>query len=221
VSAGDDLPSRPLTVILDFDGTVTMADVGDELCDRFADPRWRALDRLWEEKRISLPEAQEGMWALVAAAPDELLEHARAVGVLRPGLDRFLQAVPPGAELVLASGGFDFYIQAILGERLRRFAAVYANRGVLDAGGVRVSFPHRERLGCALCAVCKGRLCDEVRAAGRRVAFIGDGASDRCAIGRADLLCGVRGSKLAAACTAAGSPHLEFDRLDELVGRLG
>jgi 2-hydroxy-3-keto-5-methylthiopentenyl-1-phosphate phosphatase len=211
---------RPTTVVLDFDGTVTTADVGDEICERFADPRWRDLDRLWEEKRISLPDAQAEMWSLVSGGRDEILAHARAVGTLRPGLDALLDACR-GAELVLASGGFNFYIEAILGERrLTRFAAIYSNHGLLENGGVRVSFPHRQTLGCELCAVCKGHICDERRAAGRRVVFVGDGTSDRCAIGRADLLFAVRGSKLAAACRVAAAPAIEFERLDEVARQL-
>lgn len=210
----------PTTVVLDFDGTVTTADVGDEICERFADPSWRDLDRLWEEKRISLPDAQAGMWSLVSGSRDEILAYARRIGTLRPGLDALLDACR-GSELVLASGGFDFYIEAILGEqRLTRFAAVYSNVGLVESGGVKVKFPHRERLGCGLCAVCKGRICDERRAAGRRVVFVGDGTSDCCAVGRADLLFAVRGSKLAAACRVAATPAVEFDTLDEVARQL-
>jgi 2,3-diketo-5-methylthio-1-phosphopentane phosphatase len=203
------------TLIVDFDGTITHLDVGDELCDRFADPRWRELDRLWEEKRISLPDAQVEMWAMVRATPDELAAAARELGTVRAGLDPFLDAAA-GRELILASGGFDFYIEAILGARLHRFGAVYANHGVPGGGSVVVSFPHRAALGCPLCAVCKGRLCDARRAAGQRVVFVGDGTSDRCAIGRADLLFAVRGSKLAAACDAVGAPYLPFDTFDDV-----
>jgi 2-hydroxy-3-keto-5-methylthiopentenyl-1-phosphate phosphatase len=209
----------PTTVILDFDGTVTCADVGDEICERFADARWREIDLLWEEKRISLPEAQEGMWGLVKGAPAEILAYACEVGQIRPGLDDLLD-VCLRSELVLASGGFDFYIEAILGPRLERFGAVYSNRGVFAGAGVTVTFPHRGALGCPLCAVCKGRIAEDRRAAGRRVVFIGDGPSDRCAIGRADLLFAVRGSKLARACQAEGAPAVEFDTLDEVARQL-
>jgi 2-hydroxy-3-keto-5-methylthiopentenyl-1-phosphate phosphatase len=209
----------PTTVLLDFDGTITQADVGDEICERFADPSWRDIDRLWEEKRISLPDAQKGMWALVQGAPGAILDHALCVGRVRPGLDALIDACRR-SELVLASGGFDFYIQAILGERLARFGSVYSNRGVLGGSGVAISFPHRDALGCELCAVCKGRIADDRRAAGRRVVFIGDGTSDRCVIGRADLLFAVRDSKLARACRAAAAPFIEFDTLDEIARQL-
>lgn len=206
----------PLSLILDFDGTVTHVDVGDELCARFADPSWRELDERWERKEIALPDAQQQMWALVTATPSALLEHACTIGVVRAGLDRLLDRFGD-AELVLASGGFDFYIEAILGPRLKRFAAVYCNHGVLSGQGVEVSFPFRARYGCRLCAVCKGRVCAERRAAGRRVIFVGDGTSDRCVIGQVDEIWAVRDSKLARACAMVGLPAREFDSLDEIV----
>jgi 2-hydroxy-3-keto-5-methylthiopentenyl-1-phosphate phosphatase len=170
---------------------------------------------MWERREIALPDAQREMWALVTAPAEAILDYARAIGSIRPGLDRFLDGAD-GVELILASGGFDFYIEAILGPRLGRFDRVYCNRGVVGTTGVEVAFPFRDSHGCALCAVCKGRLCAERRRAGRRVVFIGDGTSDRCAIGQADELWAVRGSKLAAGCRAARAPAREFDTFDEI-----
>ena len=46
--------------------------------------------------------------------------------------------------------------------------------------------------------------------------FIGDGASDRCAIGRADRIFAVRGSLLARTCAARGVAHVDFDDFAEI-----
>lgn len=209
------------TFVIDFDGTLACLDVGDEICDRFADPSWRELDRRWERREISLPDAQREMWAKIDTPAAEILDYLGEIGALREGLDELCAlAERRGAELVLASGGFDFYIEAILGPRLARFHRVVTNHAVLEGRRVAVSFPHRETLGCELCAVCKGRVVDEARRAGRRVIFIGDGSSDRCAIGRADLLFAVRGSKLAAGCREAGAPCVEFDTFHDIVAAL-
>jgi 2,3-diketo-5-methylthio-1-phosphopentane phosphatase len=207
----------PSTVILlDFDGTVTQKDVGDEVCDRFAPASWRDIDAAWERNEISLPEAQRRMWALARCHPTEAIAYARAIGRLRPGLDDLLASVEKiGASLWLGSGGFDFYIQAILGERLQRFARAVYNRARFVDGGIEVEFPHAQ-LACGRCAVCKGKLCDEARAAGARVVFAGDGASDRCAIGRADELWAVRDSLLARACDTGGVAYRPFATLDEI-----
>jgi 2-hydroxy-3-keto-5-methylthiopentenyl-1-phosphate phosphatase len=139
---------------------------------------------------------------------------------VRDGLDvLFAGAERSGAGVWLASGGFDFYIEGILAERIGRFERAFYNRaGFLD-GGIKVEFPH-DAVACERCAICKGRVCDLARAGGARVVFVGDGYSDRCAIGRADLMCAVRGSTLARRCDERGVQYLGFERFDELLDLL-
>jgi 2,3-diketo-5-methylthio-1-phosphopentane phosphatase len=216
------MAERPDTVIVvDFDGTITEKDVGDEICERFAPSTWREIDAAWDRNELSLPEAQRQMWGLVRVDRADAVAHSREVGRIRAGLDALVEAAAQhGCELWLASGGFDFYIEAILGARLGRFARAYFNRTQFTDGRIEVAFPHRE-LACDRCAVCKGKVCDQARARGARVIFVGDGASDRCAIGRADRLFAVRGSRLARACEERGEGYVAFERLDELLRMLG
>jgi 2,3-diketo-5-methylthio-1-phosphopentane phosphatase len=212
--------SQSPVIVLDFDGTVTEKDIGDEVCDRFAPPEWRELDAAWVRHEISLPEAQRRMWALARAQRAEAVAYALTVGQIRRGLDRMLEAAARrGDELWLASGGFDFYIEAILGARLGQFTRRFYNRTDFVDGRIVVEFPH-EGIACARCAVCKGKVCDDARATGRPVVFIGDGSSDRCAIGRADRIFAVRGSLLARTCAERGVEHIAFDGFDEITERL-
>src|SRR6187551_1864589 len=103
-----------LVVVLDFDGTVTTKDVGDEVCDHFAPPEWRDIDAAWVRNEISLPEAQRRMWSLARATREEAVGYALAVGHRRPGLATLLDRVEAlGGESWLASGGFDFYVEAL------------------------------------------------------------------------------------------------------------
>src|SRR4051812_18557594 len=136
------------------------------------------------------------MWALARCSREEAVAYAREVGRIRAGLDEFLDRAGP--RIWLASGGFDFYIEAILGERLSRFERAFFNRTRFGGGGIEIDF--HQGFGCDKCAVCKGLVCDQARAEGARVIFVGDGSSDRCAIGRADRLYAVAGSRLARAC---------------------
>jgi 2,3-diketo-5-methylthio-1-phosphopentane phosphatase len=209
------MPS-PLVLVVDFDGTLTDKDVGDEICDRFSTPEWRELDAAWIRNEISLPEAQRRMWALARAEREEALAYAREIGHLRPGVDALLDAARrAGAALWLASGGFDFYIEALLGDRMAAFERAYFNTGRFVDGGIAIDFPHRD-LACAACAVCKGKVCDLARAGGARVVFVGDGSSDRCAVGRADLLFAVRGSLLEQTCRERGADYRAFVDLNEV-----
>lgn len=210
----------PLIVVLDFDGTITLADIGDEVCDHFADPSWKEIDAAWVRNEISLPEAQRRMWALAKAQREEAVAYARAVGHRRSGLGALLDEVERrSGQVWLASGGFDFYVEALLGPELERFARRYYNGTRFVNGGIEVEFPH-EAVACERCAVCKGRVCDLARAEAERVIFVGDGSSDRCAVGKADRLFAVRGGILDAHCTAQGAEATRFQDFAEVVAAL-
>ena len=213
---------KPLIVVLDFDGTITEKDIGDEVCDRFAHPSWKAIDDAWVRNEISLPEAQRQMWALARASREEAVTYARKVGHRRPGLSALLDAVDAaGGETWLASGGFDFYVEALLGEDSPRLARHYYNATRFTDGAIEVSFPHAA-LACARarCAVCKGKVCDLARGQAARVVFVGDGASDRCAVGRADRIFAVEGGILDRHCATLGAEATRFRRFDEIIQAL-
>ena len=214
------MPKLPLILVLDFDGTVTEKDIGDEICARFADESWKAIDDQWVRNELTLPEAQRRMWALARCSREEAVQHAREVGHPRPGLHALLAAVErAGGEVWLASGGFDFYVESLLAAESSRFSRRYYNATRFANGGVEVTFPH-EALACSRCAVCKGKVCEEAKALAERVIFVGDGSSDRCAVGRCDALFAVEGGILDRHCTERGAPVTRFRTFDEVTRAL-
>jgi 2-hydroxy-3-keto-5-methylthiopentenyl-1-phosphate phosphatase len=206
----------PTTVVLDFDGTLTERDAGDALCARFAPPLWQEIDERWHRREIALPHAQRLMWGLVRGSRAELARAAREAGALRPGAGALLAACAErGWPVVLASGGFDFYLEPILGPHRRLLEAAYFNRAHPSRRGVRLEFPHPD-LACGTCAVCKGRVLDRHRSPGRRLVFVGDGSSDRCALGRADLVFALAGGALDRDAAARGIACVRWRSLDQV-----
>lgn len=202
-----------MPIVSDFDNTLTTVDIGDALCDRFAPPEWHAIDDRWHRGELSLPAAQREIWSLVRATPTAVRDFLAAAARLRPGVPELLQACRERGEPVyVGSGGFDFYLEPILAPHRAALAAIYCSRGVFR--GDRIALEFASGLECPTCAVCKGRLCARVRAAhpGGRLVFLGDGSSDCCAIGHADLVLALRGSRLAERCAADGrQPFAVFD----------
>jgi len=205
------------SLILDFDGTLTQVDVGDALCARFADPEWLEIDHRYARGEMSLPDAQRQMWGLFRATREQACLYALEIGTLRPGVDALLdRAQALGYTLRLASGGFDFYIEAILGHaRLKRFASVHCNSARFVPNAVEPLFA--EGLGCSRCAVCKGEV---VARYGSSSIFVGDGHSDTCVIGRSSALFAVRNGKLHREAVARGAAVTPFVDLNEVAERL-
>lgn len=209
-------------VVLDFDGTVTKLDVSDEICKQYAPPSWRDIDLQWERGELTLPEAQRKIWRMVRGTRQELVAHAKKIGTLRAGLDLLLDSVRRvnQVQLWLASGGFDFYIQPILGERLGRFARAYFHKATFEAKRVELDFQYTE-LRCDKCALCKGKVVDlALHHEGAHVIFVGDGSSDRCVLDRKDerlTIYTIVGSFLERECEARNIPHRTLRSLDEVL----
>ena len=208
--------------MLDFDGTVTEKDIGDEVCDRFAPPAWRDIDAAWVRNEISLPDAQRQMWAMARAERHDALAYAREIGHLRPGLDALLDR---GAACAARRSGWRRAASISTSRRCsargsRRFERRYFNATRFIDGRIEVEFPHAAHRLRALRGVQgQGVRRGARRADGRRV-FIGDGASDRCAIGRADRIFAVRGSLLERVCEERGAEHVPFDDFAEIARAL-
>lgn len=152
----------------------------------------------------------------------ELRACALEFGVLRAGADLLFEAVRSDRiELVIASGGLDFYIDALLGEHRQLVRDVFCNTLTWTAtNGWRFDRPFADP-ACPRCAVCKGRVVRDHLARGRRVAFCGDGRSDRCAIGVACDLFAVRGSEFARNCRESAVEYREFEDYREVLAALG
>jgi 2-hydroxy-3-keto-5-methylthiopentenyl-1-phosphate phosphatase len=198
-------------VVTDFDGTLALADVFDELCDRFAAANWRDFQRLFTSGELSMLGSTQWIFEGMNASLAELREYALGVGELRAGASELFAAARAGRiELVIASGGLDFYIEALLAEHLPYIRTIYCTSLTATDRGLLLDFPLVE-LRCERCAVCKGLALKRHLDPARRVVYCGDGWSDRCAVGVAPELFAVADSQLARYCSEHSVPHTEFD----------
>jgi len=194
-----------MQVFCDFDGTIAKVDTTDLVLTRLADPAWEDLEDRWRRGEITAAECMRGQVALIGgddAALDAVLDGVELV----EGFEDFVawcqdNAVP----LTVVSDGVDYFIARILSRHGLDHVPVVANRMVGDAvSGRRLEQPW-SRAGCAAgSGVCK---C-QATSTDAFMVFIGDGRSDFCVSGRADLL--FARDKLADYARSRGVPHHEF-----------
>lgn len=211
----------PPVLVCDFDGTWILADVGNELCDRFGAPNWRACLERWVRGEITAHDAAHEMWSSVRAPIEELVAYAQQVGVFRAGHEELLAEASAGrVTLVLASGGYELYIGPLLGSTRSAFRNLYCHElGYDHVGTLRPTLRHAE-LACATCALCKGNLVRSLIDMGERVAFAGDGYTDLCVIGTAAAIFTVSGSVLEKVCIERSVAHVSFEHWGEVIAAL-
>lgn len=215
----------PLTVICDFDGTITTADVGHAICERFAPGSLERVDARWMAGEITFHEAYRLACLELTAPVADMVAHALDVAVIREGFtDLVVACREHDARLVVASAGIDLYVEPILREHLgdlRDGIDVRANAAAVTLAGVEVTFPHLHP-DCATCGNCKGLHARRARESGHVVIGVGDSHTDACLAQEADHV--FARAWLAGHCETriiTHDPYEDFHPIARLVRDLG
>jgi len=178
-----------VTLILDFDGTLTPRDADVVIAEAVLgeqDPEFIAkLFADYEALRLTTLEYFQRYLARLRLSPAQIAERAARVP-LRPGLGSLLKwCADHGWEVHVASEGLDVYIEPVLGAAGVGGLSLFCNRARWDGAGYHVTPDPRAR-SCDRCLSCKGALVRRLRETGRSVVLVGNGASDLCGAHEAD-----------------------------------
>ena len=205
----------PLAVILDFDGTITLKDIGDVIITNFGRKGWQVASEAYARGELSLRE----LWAVEIAHlreedHEEMRRRAAEVAEIRPGFRELVSYCRNnGIPLEVASSGIRFYIDAVLEDADVDLTVSAPDVAYDECGHGLVIFKDGLR-DCGMTAMCK---CERVwrhRREGRHVLFVGDGASDYCAALQADHV--IARSSLARFCEQENQSFVPFDTFFEV-----
>lgn len=206
----------PIHAFIDFDGTLSQQDVGDELIRTFG-----SFEPLHSDLLAGKLNVAEYYQRAVASFTDQAtpgsLETFAALQELDAGakaLITWLNSVDIPCAVV--SDGFDTYITPLL-QRLGDSVAlsVYCNKLVWDGNAFQPLFPGATESCSCFCASCKRNAILTNIAIDDIVIYIGDGRSDACAVQHADVVF-AKGA-LAAYCSSQGIPHHHYRTLSDVL----
>jgi 2-hydroxy-3-keto-5-methylthiopentenyl-1-phosphate phosphatase len=202
-----------LAVLSDFDGTITMTDVAEDLLARFAPGGWEEIEKLHRARLIGTRETMARQFALVHAGREELVAYAKRTARMDPGVPAFVGSCRArGIPFEIVSEGLDFYLHALI-KSWNLDVPVRTNRAVFEDGRIRIEYPFADPT-CTLCGTCKLDRVFELRAAGFRVVYIGDGDSDLCPAIEADVVFAKQ--RLAELCDTEEIAYTPFERFSEI-----
>ena len=206
-------------LFIDFDGTISVNDVGDELISTFGD--FATLMRQLLDGHLTVAEYYRRAAASFAATATPATVDAFArTQPLDPGLGplvRWCREV--GIPVTVVSDGFDVYIAPMLRRAgMTDLVSVRCNHLTFDGQAWTPEFPGASEACRCFCASCKRDVILDRTTSDDVVVYVGDGQSDACAVRYADIV--FAKDTLAESCTREGIPFHAYETLGEVLGVL-
>ena len=176
-------------ILCDFDGTISIRDMGYVLVNRFSSGNWDEIDRDFCQGKIGSKVAYSRIAKILKGDESAILRFIQEHSSIDPHFSSFYRfCLQNGIDVKIVSDGLDFYIKAVLDIHHLSEIPFYANHThFLKEGGLNISFPHSNE-ECGLCGTCKKRLVQIHREEYDSVLFVGNGLSDRCGAREADFV---------------------------------
>ncbi len=216
-----DTSGRPLTMVFDFDGTITEKDIFDAIFKRFADPACWEAHRAYNDREISMKEAYLAMAEHFRGSAAEVRDFVRTFARLRPGFRELMEQLSGRAiRSMIVSNGFDIYLHYLLKLWALAFDErdIFCHHAEIKDGRFIPSFREHRSLRHNRCLIGKAEIIRELQQSGSFVAFAGNGWSDTPAAHVADLI--FARDRLAEYCREKRIPFVFFRTFDDVADYL-
>lgn len=181
------LPGQPpLAILVDYDGTIAKTDVADQILLRFIGEQYSRDDAAYSAGIVGSRTLYTSQVKLLPGSAAEVAALADAQP-LDPTFAPFVsRALELGVAVEVVSDGFGSYIEPALASLGVPTIPIITARTTFDGQRASMEFPFGHP-DCLVCGTCKRQRVTAHQAAGRSVALVGDGYSDRYAASLADV----------------------------------
>lgn len=174
-------------VICDFDGTITVEDTVNAMADKFAGGEWKKLDEMWISGKYDAREISQKILSMMNTTEIELKEFVSGIGI-DSKFKEFIDYIREKCiEFYIISDGFDFNIDNILENNNIEGLMSFSNILQFEGENLLGVYPNTNE-DCRKCGNCKSNLINNINLDNKKVIYIGDGHSDKCASKKADYV---------------------------------
>ena len=129
------------TIQCDFDDTITVNNVSEELRKTYASEEWRGIEDGYKAGQFSVEESNRRQFALIQATEERIEQYVIQTTVVRPGFSAFVKYCQgEGIQLAVVSSGVDLYIDPILRDLGLGDLERYSGTGRVSNHGVTVRY---------------------------------------------------------------------------------
>ena len=176
------LNNKSYKIFVDFDGTISLTDIGEAMFLRFGDEvKSQEYVKLWENNEINSVE----LWKLLCNTVKNMNDDDFNVFLdsieIDPGFKNFVAyCEKENYEIKILSDGFDYYIQKFLQREGLGHLEVFCNRLFVDNDNNLIpQFPYMDE-ECTRCANCKRNHVLNYSGEDDYTFYIGNGLTDVC-----------------------------------------
>jgi len=214
------LTDKRFKIFLDFDGTITKNDVGEEIFRKNLPEE--IVNKIVEDlvtDKISSRECWERLCEFALIKDKKGFDDLILSQQIDPTLHRFVDYCEANSfQLYVLSDGFDYYIDKILNREKLNLLKVFSNRLILaDDGKLIPSFPYYNA-DCRSSSNCKRNHVIENSGDDDYSVFIGDGNSDNDAIQYVDFI--FAKDDLLKFCEVQRITYFPFNNFDDVILRM-
>ena len=174
-------------VYFDFDNTITVFDVLDDIIKRFSiNKKWISIEKRWKQGKIGSKECLKRQLASVRISRKELLKYLSSIKLDLHFKKLYAFLKDKGIHPVILSDDFSFIIKRLLLNNDVKGIKVYSNELKFKKDRLVLSFPHTNN-SCFMCAHCKKKNLLK-KPFSDKIIYIGDGFSDVCPAKQADIV---------------------------------
>lgn len=214
------IPASSLAQVwLDFDGTISRADVLDALIRKFAvNDSWKIAEQSWQDGAIGSRACLETQFAAVRVPTDEMLPFLDSIDI-DPGVFPLLSLLAEHAvPVAILSDGIELFIRRLLERNGIVDIAIRSNSISCSDDRLTLRCPHHVATCESAAAHCKCASTIALGQPGRKSIYVGDGRSDLCPARKSDVV--FAKASLAAALDRERKAFLPFDSLEDVAAHL-
>lgn len=200
------------TFFIDFDGTITTFDSCTTMVETFARDGWQEINQRWEQRELSTEECAHQTFELFEVSPENLKRFLKNIEIDEYFPQFLKNCQEKGHQVYILSDGYDLNIQTILDEHQLE-VPYYCNELVYtDRFQIRCPYKNDE---CGNCGTCKSSLMERLKEENSQTIYIGDGYSDICPAGKADLV--FAKEPLYSICQEKGIPAVSYQNFYDIM----
>ena len=210
---------RDFKIFMDFDGTLSQQDVGEEIFNEFGDRQQvnKIIDDLLSDK-ISSKQSWIDLCKAVSVIKEDELNNFLDTMLIEATFPSFQEyCKEQNFEIYVLSDGFDFYIDRILKNNKINGLVVYSNHLEIIDGKLIPSFPHYDESSFSS-ANCKRNHILNHSSEDDFTVFIGDGNSDKEVVEYSDFI--FAKDDLLKFCERERITFFPFKNFDDIINKL-